>query len=144
MSDKLDKEDEELINSVFERIEELDTKYEKDRQTYLQASKEEKLKLMQNELNYLVGLFAYHGQFRGTNALEELADYEQYEKRYFSEVDNKEENYIAYLKCYCNAYNNAALCCDYNTQDDIDSFIKQKCKEVNLEDVYESYHNAIK
>lgn len=140
MNDELDKEDEELIESIFQRMEELDREYEEDRQMYLKASKDEKLKLMQNKMSETIAIFAYHGIYRDTNALEEYANYYEYEKRYFSEVDNKEENYIEYLKCYCNGYNHAALCCDFETQEQIDIFIKQKCVEAGLEDVYMSYY----
>ena len=132
MNDEFDKDDEELIDSVFERIEELDIEYEKDRQSFFQASKEEKLKLMCDKVAYLVALFAYHGTFRGDGTLEAMATYGWYEEYYFSEVENKEENYIDFLRCYVNGYHSAALCCDFKTQEEIDVFIKNKCKEAGF------------
>ena len=134
MSDDWDKEDEEIVDAVFERKEELDAEYTEERRQYLEASKEEKLKLMCNKVERLVGLFAYHGAFRGDGTLEAMANYDWYEAYYFSEVDNKEENYIEFLKCYVNGYHNAALCCDFSTPEEIDIFIKNKCKEAGLGD----------
>jgi len=80
---------------------------------------------------------------KGDGTLEAMANYYWYEKHYLSELGNKEQNYIEFLKCYVNGYNSAAICCDFDTQEQIDSFIEDKCKEARLEDIFERYVKEI-
>ena len=139
MSDDLDKDDLEIIGSVFKRMEELNIEYEQDRQEYLNASKEEKLILMQEKMTEMVGTLAYHPMYRGTDDLENYANYEEYEKRYFSEVENKQQNYIEYLKCYCKSCQDSALTWMFESEEQIEIFIKQKCEESGFLDIFNKY-----
>ncbi len=77
-----------------------------------------------------IGTFAYHFQFRGTDALEEFAEYSEYEKYYFSQVENKKQMYVEFLKCYLDGFEGAAL--DEYSADEKEQFIKEKCDKYGV------------
>ena len=138
MSDEWGKKYDKSTKDLIKYLEGVEAEYINERKQYVAAAKEEKLKLMCDKVAYLVALFAYHGAFRGDGTLEAMATYGWYEEYYFSEVENTEENYIDFLRCYVNGYHSAALCCDFETQEEIDVFIKNKCREAGLLNVYRS------
>lgn len=124
--------------------EDWDNKRKNNEEKYLNplTSKEERIKILYEEISRLVGLFTYHGQFRGSDKLENLATYKEYESSYFSKVENKEEIYVEYLKAYNYGLKECAL--DDMNDDEENEFIKQKCKEVNLLKYYYNYYFKIK
>lgn len=126
---------EEMIASNKDRQLCIDTRKANEKK-YLdpKTSKEERIKILDEEVGYLVGIYAYHFMVRDTDKLVNLPNYDEYEKLYFSKIDNKKEYYIEYLKAYCRALRDCAI-------DDIEGekemeFIKNKCQEANLLDVF--------
>lgn len=77
-----------------------------------------------------MAMLAYHPMVRDSKQLVNMANYEEYKKLYYSKVPNKEENYIEYLKAYCEGLRESAI-------DDIEGeqeleFIGKKCKDAQI------------
>lgn len=67
-----------------------------------------------------------------------VANYDFYlNNTYLCQVENKEEMYIEYLKCYLNALSDPFFMEEVPLEDE---FIRQKCKEANLLNYYYSYY----
>jgi ribA/ribD-fused uncharacterized protein len=67
-----------------------------------------------------------------------VANYDFYlNNTYLCQVENKEEMYIEYLKCYLNALSDPFFIEEVPLEDE---FIRQKCKEANLLNYYYSYY----
>ena len=131
----------EEFNEFNNKRKEWHNKRETNEEKYLnpKTSKEEKIEILDDEVGCLVGMLAYHPMVRDADELINLANYEEYEKRYFSKLENKEENSIDYLKAYCS---NLRDCCVDDIEDDSEiKFIKDKCKKANLLDVFDNYYN---
>ena len=94
------------------------------------TSQEDRLKILQEEVERYIWIFAYHFQFRGTDTLEKFAEYSEYEKYYFSQVENKKQMYVEFLKCYLDGFASAAL--DEYSTDEKERFIKEKCEKYGV------------
>ena len=126
----IDKEDEDFMNDLVEHIKKQEKEYLEEKKEYLLLKKEQRVKYMCDKTEGLIALFAYHWQFRGDGTLEKMATYEWYENHYFSEVENKEENYIEFLKCYIKGCESAVV--NEFEDDEAKNFIKMMCKQAGI------------
>lgn len=101
------------------------------------TGKEERIKILYEEVACQTAMLAYHPMVRDSDALFDMRDYEEYKKLYFSNVPNKEKNYIEYLKAYFSGLRESAI--DDIEGDEELKIIKEKCKEAKLLDVYNEY-----
>lgn len=132
----------EMIYKEFrERVEgreKFDLKRKENKKDYLDPStpKEKRIEILYSEVSYYVAMYAYHPMVRDHDKLVNLPNYDEYLKLYFSEVENKEENYIDYLKAYNEALRENILDDDDYGED----FIRQKCKEAKLLHLFNRYY----
>lgn len=124
-----------IYNEWIEYIKQKD-KYRLQRETnhkkYLDPNtlKTERIRILYEEVGCDVAMLAYHPMVRDSKQLVNMANYEEYKKLYYSKVPNKEENYIEYLKAYCEGLRESAI-------DDIEGeqeleFIGKKCKDAQI------------
>lgn len=131
------------IYTEYIKVRKSQNEYRKKRETnqtkYLNenTSKEERIKILYEEVACQTAMLAYHPMLRDSDALFDMRDYEEYKKLYFSNVPNKEKNYIEYLKAYFSGLRESAI--DDIEGDEELKIIKEKCKEAKLLDVYNEY-----
>lgn len=101
-----------------------------------------RIKILYEEVAYDVAILAYHPMVRDSEQLVNMADYEEYEKLYYSKVPNKQENYIEYLKAYCEGLRESAID-DIEGEDELE-FIKKKCKEAKLQNIFLEKNSVFK
>lgn len=113
---------------------------EENEKKYLnpKTSKEDRLKILNDAVRVLVAAYAYHFMLKDSNGLENFPNYSEYERLYFSEVENKEDYYIEYLRAYYRALRD---CCidDIEGEKEVEA-IRAKCKEANLLAVFERWY----
>lgn len=121
----------EWINHLEQR-ENWDKKRVTNKEKYLnpQTPKNERLDILYEEVSTKVALLAYHPMVRESDELENFPNYDYYLESYFSEVEEKEENYIEYLKAYCEALRENVI--DDISFEDETKFIKEQCKIVSI------------
>lgn len=109
------------------------------------TSKEDRLKILNDEVGFLVGVYAYHPMLRDSNGLENLPNYGEYEKRYYSRVENKEDYYIEYLRAYYRALRESCID-DIEGEREVEAIereveaIRAKCEEANFLTAFERWH----
>jgi hypothetical protein len=127
----IDKIYDEWINHLNQR-ENWDNKRVLNKKKYLnpQTPKIERLAILHEEVSCEVAMLAYHPMVRDSDDLIDYPNYDIYLKSYFSKVEDKEANYIDYLKAYCEALRE-------NIIDDMDDkeeekFIEKYSKKANF------------
>ncbi|MDD5387330.1 MAG: hypothetical protein PHQ22_09065 [Sulfuricurvum sp.] len=103
------------------------------------TSHEEKLDIMCNEVYEAFGLKSRwdNVSFDDEPTRYEVTNYDFYLNSFVSQVENKEENYIEYLKCYLRVLSDGFFYGEEIPEEY--EFIKQKCREAGIEDIYTRY-----
>jgi hypothetical protein len=102
--------------------------------------KEKKLEIMGDEIYHQFGNRARwdNVSFDDEATRYEVAEYTFYLQSFLSKTTKKEENYIDYLKCYLSVLSDGLF---YGEEiPDENEFIKKKCNEAGLGDVFEEYY----
>lgn len=136
------------IYTDYKNVKNSQNEYHKNRevnkQKYLDpnTSKEERIKILYEEVSGRIGILAYHPFARDSDELEEMQDYKKYLTLYYSKVHNKEENYIEYLKAY---FNGLRECVIFDIEgEDESKLIKDKCKKAKLLNIFNKYYKEDK
>lgn len=103
------------------------------------TTKEKKLEIMGDEIyEQFVNRARWDNvSFEDEATRYEVAEYTFYLQSFLSNTTKKEENYIDYLKCYLSVLSDGLFYGEVIP--DENEFIKQKCDEAGLSDVFEKY-----
>ncbi len=98
-----------------------------------------KLEIMEDELYNIFGMKARWDtvSFDDEPSRYDIANYDFYNKSFLSKVPNKKQMYIEYLKCYLRVLADPYF---YETVPSEYEFIKSKCEEYDLLDVFKEYY----
>ena len=111
-----------------------------EKETYLnlKTSKEKRVEIIKKELERAFSA-RWRADREGYDSRYDLANYDDYfSSSYFSKIENKDELYIEFLKCYLYILSDPFF---YEDIPNTYEFIKSKCEEFGLLETFKKYYN---